>query len=543
MDRAKEIISELDRLDRLSSSIVDMNEKKAAVNLEYDKTMDRICSQVLSRKRLAKEALSWIVCAKRPLTCQELRTALGIEPGESALDEENQPDIDDIVTSCAGLLIIASDGANEIFQLAHYTIQEYLQRRQEALFPAAHQIITESCLTYLSFEAFELGSCKSPIQYRARLAHYPLYSYAANHWGDHSRSNFAKHDVLISFVRSHAKVEASVQALFAMGRFKDPVYYSQTMQNRFTSLHLAAHFGLADLVHLIREDGGQLYNKASIEQREHVCSVYSSRPSQSTVVEAPLEHEIELSKNNQDGEIISIAASRGHTDVINMLLDSGIDPNLRDNHLETPLMKAATNDRVDAAVLLLARGANPNLTDDFRRSAFTLACIFGSAGTFNILPNDLLDLGHEDEDGKTAVDYAIKAGHIEVLKSLRAYAVQDGKHDHVIRQIDSRLPHRCPLCEEAPLFTSRVFLQRHIYSWHYPSTVWISPDGRRFRRRDNALSHMRVVNRYGVSDTDTLLGMCQTVKPPCPSQCVICQLPTPSRDLFIQCVFNHGLLI
>src|SRR5712692_3264275 len=55
----------------------------------YKDAMERIEGQRADEEELAKQVLSWITCAKRPLTTLELEHALAIETGESQLDTEN----------------------------------------------------------------------------------------------------------------------------------------------------------------------------------------------------------------------------------------------------------------------------------------------------------------------------------------------------------------------------------------------------------------------------------------------------------------------
>ena len=119
--------------------------------------MERIRGQVKDQEELAKQVLSWITCAKRPLTTSELQHALAVEVGESALDEENLPQIEDMVSVCAGL--VAVDKESNIIRLAHYTTQEYFERTHNQWFPNAETDITQICITYLSFSAFESGFC------------------------------------------------------------------------------------------------------------------------------------------------------------------------------------------------------------------------------------------------------------------------------------------------------------------------------------------------------------------------------------------------
>ena len=90
--------------------------------------MERISGQVEDQEELAKQVLSWITCAKRPLATTELQHALRVEVGESKLDELNFSEIEDIVSVCTGLVTIDEEGG--IIQLVHYITQEYFERTQ-----------------------------------------------------------------------------------------------------------------------------------------------------------------------------------------------------------------------------------------------------------------------------------------------------------------------------------------------------------------------------------------------------------------------------
>ena len=129
--------------------------------------MERIEGQVTDQEELAKQVLSWITCAKRPLTTSELQHALAVEVGESELDEENLPEIEDMVSVCAGLVTV--DEESDIIRLVHYTTQEYFERTQRHWFPNAETDITTICVTYLSFDVFESGFCQTDDEFEERL--------------------------------------------------------------------------------------------------------------------------------------------------------------------------------------------------------------------------------------------------------------------------------------------------------------------------------------------------------------------------------------
>ena len=72
----------------------------------YKDAMDRIKGQAADQEKLAKQILSWITCAKRPLTTTELQHALAVEVGGPKLDGDNLPQIQDMVSVCAGLVTV-----------------------------------------------------------------------------------------------------------------------------------------------------------------------------------------------------------------------------------------------------------------------------------------------------------------------------------------------------------------------------------------------------------------------------------------------------
>jgi hypothetical protein len=100
-----------------------------AYDQAYREAMERIEGQTADYEILAKQVLSWITCAMRPLTTLELQHALAVEVGESELDQENLPEIEDMVSVCAGLVTV--DEESHIIRLVHYTTQEFLSERKE----------------------------------------------------------------------------------------------------------------------------------------------------------------------------------------------------------------------------------------------------------------------------------------------------------------------------------------------------------------------------------------------------------------------------
>jgi hypothetical protein len=251
--------------------------------------MERIKGQVTDSQELAKQVLSWITCAKRPLTTLELRHALAVEISESALDKENLPEIEDIVSMCAGLVTI--DQESNIIRLVHYTTQEYFERNQVTWFPNAQTDIAMTCVTYLSFNAFETGFCPTDEEFEARLQLNLLYDYAARNWGHHARAASTEVEQLIlGLLESEAKVSAANQAILASKSYSWDSGYSQRVLRQMTGVHVAAYFGLREAIMALLKNG----------------------------------HDLDT-KDNGGRTPLSWATEKGHEAVVKLLLEKGAD--------------------------------------------------------------------------------------------------------------------------------------------------------------------------------------------------------------------------
>ena len=114
----------------------------------YDETMQRIDAQAKEDAELAHRILSWIVCAHRPLSAEELQHALATDTFSEEFDEDAIIEGEIFLPVCAGLIYI--DDQTEKIRLVHFTTQEYFARNREKYFPDADKIISETCLAYLS---------------------------------------------------------------------------------------------------------------------------------------------------------------------------------------------------------------------------------------------------------------------------------------------------------------------------------------------------------------------------------------------------------
>lgn len=157
---------------------------------------------------LAKQVLSWLSCARRPLVTSEIQMALAVEKDTSQIDKENLPRVEDLVSACAGLVMF--DYRSDIVRLVHYTTKDYLDLVMDKWYPDAQKDITTVCLTYLSFEIFESGFAPTDDDFNKRLLLHPLYDYVSRNWGYHaSLTSKVDEQLALKFLQNENKFVAS----------------------------------------------------------------------------------------------------------------------------------------------------------------------------------------------------------------------------------------------------------------------------------------------------------------------------------------------
>ena len=263
--------------------------------------MERIEGQVVDQEELAKQVLSWITCAKRPLTSSELQHTLGVEVGESVLDEDNFPQVEDIVSVCSGLVTV--DEKITSFDWSTIRHRNDLSEHKKKRFPDAETMIAMACITYLSFNIYPKGPCLTDNEFEGRLQISKLYDYAAHNWGHHARVAPSTCTRVLDFLQQKEKVEASIQTLFSETVWKkSKTLFGWKSPEGMTSLHLAAYFGIKK------------------------------------VVTALLQQAVDVDIKCENGKTpLSWAVKGGHETVVKLLLDNGAAVDAPNNHGWTPL--------------------------------------------------------------------------------------------------------------------------------------------------------------------------------------------------------------
>ncbi|EGX51842.1 hypothetical protein AOL_s00043g576 [Orbilia oligospora ATCC 24927] len=354
----------------------------------YESAMKRVDGQDTDSRELGMNVISWVTCSMKPLTIIELQHALGVELEgmESTgmeFDEINISTVEDIISVCAGLVTI--DAESKIIRIAHYTAQQYFEETQQKWFPRVEANITDVCVTYLSLKVFKteseemgkrLGNDRMYInqthvnervkEKEKRLGLYPFYEYAANNWGHHARKLASqKRPRLMEFLSCQSILDLSLQVTISKHQI-DP--WTMT-----TALHMAAYFGLIEVVKSFIESGADVNTKDFWGQTP-LC--FAAKYGHQEIVRLLLAHPKVYPDciPNETGKPsfrapLSFAAENGHSKIVQIFLkDRRIDPNSksRDPHERqntwTPLSYAAREGHEEVVRILLN---DPRVDPDF----------------------------------------------------------------------------------------------------------------------------------------------------------------------------------
>ncbi|KFY47711.1 hypothetical protein V496_10484 [Pseudogymnoascus sp. VKM F-4515 (FW-2607)] len=395
----------------------------------YDQVMESIRRQNPSSRDLAERALTWIICAARPLRAQELQTALAISE-DGTLHEENIPQVEYIITACSDLVVV--DQESSIFSLAHDTMQEYFDRTLDHWFTEPNLKIAKACVALLSSDW--VGA---------------LVEYASKFWSHHLRRapGAQRDDWVISFLES----ELITRAL----SYGD-IYYTTSQA---TGLHLAAYFGLDVCVETFIQRShdpnvpvGRGWTPISCAVRGNHCSTIkvlvrcgakidmrchdfnpwaiqeAVQGSLYDVVELLLDLEAQLGSGiktwaYRDAKSIALqtAVARGDRKMISLLLSKGASIDfLHEGY--TALMLAAHEEDTAMTRLLIDHGANINATG--RDGVTALINTFSLSGTRSntnqakVLLESRADTEPCDSAGRTVLARAADLGNEEMVKLL-----------------------------------------------------------------------------------------------------------------------------
>jgi hypothetical protein len=260
-------LTELERLQKAQTT-------DKLMDPTYDRIVDAVRNQRTACAALDIRTLAWLVKAQRVLKINKLQIAVSLEAGMTKFEKMDMLDEGKLIDSCQGLIVM--DATNKTVRLAHFTTEEYLNRK--GIIPQnSDTTLAIACTTYLSFNEFKNHDCISCRYYYDQCHTQNFYKYAAANLSFHINSSNQESTVAVfeRFLENEGNVSSCLKALAsnsvlmparpisvlvasALGHtvmvkhlLEKGCNISTTDQELLTSLHLASGNGHLELVKLL----------------------------------------------------------------------------------------------------------------------------------------------------------------------------------------------------------------------------------------------------------------------------------------------------
>ena len=329
-------------------------------------------------------------------------------------------------TFSAGLIRI--DERSGTAGLVHYTLQEYLDRNREKLFPDHEVEIARACLTYLSFDAFATGPCNNGEELHQRLQEYEFLDYASHNWGYHMADNQLHEKVLgvlLKFLNDEKRLSSFVQILHVSARRTKDWY--ECFPQHFGPLHVAAYWGLDKIIVVLSAESTGIDSQDSYG----VTALHlASRRGHKSIVQLLLSMGANVNARNQDGATaLYWAARNGHKTIVELLLTSGAHVLVEDHEGWTAVDWSIVGGKSDVLQVLLEHGVDITNENDGRDRALFLAAEEGHEVTVQMLLENGANINAQDSLGSTALDFALPPGHEKTVRVLLQNGADVKKRD------------------------------------------------------------------------------------------------------------------
>ncbi|KAF5675926.1 ankyrin repeat-containing protein [Fusarium denticulatum] len=319
--------------------------------------------QGVEDRSVTLKLMQWICFSTRPLTANELRWAMAVDPDQAyqSLDEckgskhfINDDDINTrvMVLSC-GLAEIVPSNNGRIVQFIHQSVKDFfvngglmaLDITTEAtslVIPAVHCRLSRSCIR--CFRMVVLSQSGS-LSWKDK-SRFPLLHYATTSWVSHMKlgdpAEVSPNDLLhLLGWPTESLVESWVRMYQALKHYRDKCPTSGS-----NLVHVVARHGLTNLLSCLLLDTGNVGVDARDTKNSQTPLLLASRNGHEAVVKMLLDiGKVNIDARDKGGQTpLSCAAENGHEVVVEMLLDTGkVDVDARDKGGRTLLWLASRN--------------------------------------------------------------------------------------------------------------------------------------------------------------------------------------------------------
>jgi ankyrin repeat domain-containing protein 50 len=348
----------------------------------------------------AKRILTLLCFAKRPVTVQEIIEGLAVELGENPRlnDKRRLGDPNDVIRICPGLISIstsedeASLRSSKALQapkvrITHFSVQEYLksdriQSPTAAKFAlhsyTANTELANICLIYLQ-------NAKP-----TNLDGFPLASYAAKHWHEHLPKGDEKCDSLDTLIIDLFRSENDVFQNWIRICDPDDGWPRQDLTKSSKDIASPLYYAsLLGLYQILRE----LLQIDSMKKITNAIKGFH-------------------------GTALQAAVFKGHSQIVQLLLDEGADINTQGGTYGNALQAASLRGHEQVVQLFLDKGADVNAQGGYHGNALQAASRGGHEKVVQLLLDKDADVNAQGGYHGNALQAASRGGHEKVVQLL-----------------------------------------------------------------------------------------------------------------------------
>ncbi|THZ22360.1 ankyrin [Aureobasidium pullulans] len=371
-----------DGIKREKDVLIELERNPTEIGQLYESIFDRITRSGPSSREIAESVLRWLLVSRRPLTTTTILEAVS-EAGDSDLEKNEVLDV------CRNLVV--ADDETDTFRFAHLSVQEFLQKKEGFGEDALHTFAALRCL-----EEFESTRRSKYDDDNARPDpnSASFYAYAVVNWIYHSLMvKGGRREDLVDKLESFFRDEEAFSDWNHDSLESDERQNYFLMDTDFESPCLSGHkatptFAIAKL--------GLI---SAFDEQEDL---------------------LDWNYNNIKGQApIHVAAFAGHLEIVQRLIERGMDINHRGDKDYSPLLAACVGRHRNIVEYLLSlEGVEVNRRSRFGKAPLIAASRAGDENICRLLLDKGAVINLQANDNDTALTAASECGKLSVVQTL-----------------------------------------------------------------------------------------------------------------------------
>ncbi|KAL8726314.1 MAG: hypothetical protein Q9166_006792, partial [cf. Caloplaca sp. 2 TL-2023] len=405
---------------------------------DLPQTFERILAKFTEAEDvdIGSKIFRWVAVAKRPLTIQELREAIGVEPLQDIWDPRCLiNDMKKAMACCGNLLFIEEE--QQTIHFTHSSVLQYLRSNFINKSLSRYYIDLEQadadagaiCVTYLNLPVFNTQMVrKSKVNFNTTAITSTVVKNSLP-------AGKSANKVALSFLRRQDRSSKSVQRLLEETAGGDELSRRNAMLGQYLFFPYAQKFWLEHTKQRIMPKSGRLWilwcnlledaqwrdtlscsswTLEDWEKRSTNVIQWTVENDHCSLAQLLVDSERELTPENL-GLLIEGAARRGNAELMEVSLGS---ENIAQTLLNSSLQSAAGGGHLAVVERLLQEKADVNATSIDGGTALQAAAGGGHLAVVERLLQKKADVNAINIDGGTALQAAAGGGHLAVVERL-----------------------------------------------------------------------------------------------------------------------------